>query len=310
MDFVLFSGSVTSPINYPRRRVHRETSSPTWRPENNASGNYSDRNSYENNNKGVPGMVSPATVSPSPWQTAPPPMSWNPWMTPAFWSAQMMSMQTPFINPFQAPMMSSMALTPPPTPTTSPVTVDSVQSKKECTNQVNTTLIGDVVFSALVAQQKAWQVQIIGNVTLQAAVDYVQNGTFDVSHRYIFLAIGSNQVYTSNQHDVSKFLHRLVFTIISINAEAKLFIIPVLPRPVDDTQVKQYIIDFNRMLSNATKKLAAESINVMFLSIQNCFLRAGKADDRWYSRDLVSLNQQGCSRLRNMVFEAAGFKKN
>ena len=136
----------------------------------------------------------------------------------------------------------------------------------------------------------------MGNITFNSAVELIQNGSLNVTHQYIFMAIGSNQVYSANQHDVTKYVNRTIFTLLSKNADAKIFVLPVLPRPVDDKHVKSHIIEFNRILSSAVKKLALESVNVKFLAVQNCFTADGRADNRLYSqtwylltnRDVVS----------------------
>ena len=62
------------------------------------------------------------------------------------------------------------------------------------------------------------------------------------------------------------------------------------------------------MINTCLKKL--KDNDVQFLSVQNFFIKNGFPDLRLFEEDRVSLNQEGCRKLRTLVFEAAGFKRN
>ena len=149
---------------------------------------------------------------------------------------------------------------------------------------------------------------MVGNLTFQTAVDYISKSKIVIDRKNIFIALGSNQIYSATKDNVNKWVNRLINTIDCLNSNCKIYFVPVLPRPIDNQQVKPYIIAVNKMIHACVKKCAKQ--HVQFLSIQNFFVKNGVPDPRLYENDKVSLNTDGCTKLRTLVFEAVGFKKN
>ena len=119
------------------------------------------------------------------------------------WAAQMMACQTMMMPVMPTTLPQRPAVVTQVAPV-APVPPPPIVKPGECTNPNNTTFIGDMVFSALMAQQKSWLVQIIGEMTLQTAVDLVSDNTLDVQPHNIFIGIGTNQVYTAMEHGNSE----------------------------------------------------------------------------------------------------------
>ena len=246
-----------------------------------------------------------------PWQQqqqqmpmSPPFISWNPWISQAMMSAQlassmMMTVPPPVQLGLQTPQVP---LQPTPLRSTSP-------SVRPDINSGNTTIIGDAVISVFTTLNGPWLVQMVGNLTIQVLAQLLVDGKM-IPKKYNFIAVGSNQLYSASDSDIRKYYNRILTVILDKVPKAKIYFIPVLPRPLDNDDVKAFVVDYNRHLSNTVKGMVRSGMSVRYLAIQNEFLFNGKPDGRYFAEGTQHLNEEGARRFRTLVFEAAGFKKN
>ena len=104
----------------------------------------------------------------------------------------------------------------------------------------------------------------------------VPEGFVTKDRKYIFLAIGSNEVMFSNHNKVAKAIDRLIQAISSLNSTCHLYqyVCGVLPRPVDES-ARPCIKKFNRGISLAVKNLLTKHQvqHVRYLPVQLSFLQ-------------------------------------
>ena len=76
-------------------------------------------------------------------------------------------------------------------------------SANDGTDQVispyNTTLIGDYIATAFKGTDNKWLVQATGNAMFQSVIRDVEHDTIKVDKKYIFIALGHNQLHTLNK---------------------------------------------------------------------------------------------------------------
>ena len=226
----------------------------------------------------------------------PPPMQfppWNPWM----WS--------PWTMPWTNQQMQ--CFTRPPVPAPMPAT--TVQQKPTISAD-NTTFIGDAVFVRMAETSASWLVQVVASLTCKSIIDLILQEKIKVDRKYIFIACGSSQLYTIGDADIRIYCNRLLDTIMSLNSTAKIFMVPILPRPADNDDARAYIVDFNKKLTKEIRKLERGFSNITFIPVQNHFLRNRIPEEKFYSEDRFSLNIEGCKKFKSLALEAAGFKRN
>ena len=214
---------------------------------------------------------------------------WNPWCMPM--------MPTPM------PMMQQATIK-----TNTLVNTQYNVKPKICKD--NTTIIADTRLALLKQDDPSWVVQLTGNMSFAQCTERIKQSQIITDKKYVFVALGSKQVYTGQERQMRSDVHNLVNTIIDVNAWVKVFLLPVLPRLVDNHYAKQYIIEFNKILSNAVKAMKNQGLQVNFLPIQNQFIVNGLPDERMFEPDGLTLNTEGCRLFKHRVFVAAGFKKN
>ena len=172
----------------------------------------------------------------------------------------------------------------------------------------NTTLIGDKMAAAFDKHDPLWLVQVSGNETFQTVLQKILDGEVTVQRKYVFIQIGSNQVQLGTRSMVYRLIGRIVQAIRQVNKNARVFFVGVLPRPIDNEQVKPKICEFNRFLAGAVKNV--KDGMVKYVPIQIHFLRGQLPRMEFYQPDRVLLNKEGAAQLRKRLFEAAGFKAN
>ena len=178
-------------------------------------------------------------------------------------------------------------------------------------NRANTTIIADVRLALMRSDDSSWTVQIAGNVSFAQCKDLVRNLAVIVNgKKYIFIAVGSNQIYQAKQSVVQSDIHQLIDIINCKNSGAKIFLLPVLPRLFDNEYAKAYIIEFNKGMATAVKGLDKMGLPVKFLPIQNSFIVNGLPQEQFFEKDQLTLSVMGCKKLKHLAFAAAGFKSN
>ena len=278
------------------------------------------------------GGISPGTSSwqPSERTLPPPPIAATiqNQQIPAAWQVANMNMpvglgqmwQNPFAmwNPW---MSNPWGMGIPPIPAmnaalTSSNTVVDEGSKQHTSQQPticreNTTIIADIRLALMKSDDAAWTVQIAGNVTFHQCMELIQSERLAVKgKKYVFISLGSNQVYEVRSEKVSQQVHRLMDVIFEKNPEVKVFMLPILPRLFDNEYAKEYIIELNRLCSNAVKRMNRLKMAVKFLSVQNSFIVNGTPDEKCFEKDKLTLSTTGCRKLKHLVFAAAGFRMN
>ena len=174
----------------------------------------------------------------------------------------------------------------------------------------NTTLIGDYISVALL-NSRSWLVQVFGNATFQSTTDKIIEQSLTVDKKYIFLQIGGNQIRSASKHSTFNQLLKTVTAVRQYNHDCKIFVVGVLPRPVENESAKPFIIKFNRWLKSACDRINAFFANVKFIPAQLSFIDStGPKLQYFNSDDLLTLNELGADLLKRMLFSHAGFVRN
>ena len=185
------------------------------------------------------------------------------------------------------------------------------QERKISISAHNTMLIGDYISAVFPADLQLMLVQAIGNATFQSTADLICADAIQVCHRYIFLQLGGNQIRSMDKEKVFKAALTVVIAIRERSPESRIFMLGVLPKPVENDSAKVHIMKFNRWLSIAVKRIDALFHRVKFLPVQLPFLNAsGPIMEYYNSDDQLTLNQAGAEVLRRAIFRLAGFVKN
>ena len=127
----------------------------------------------------------------------------------------------------------------------------------------NTTLIGDYTSVVFLPMDTKWLVQAQDNATFSSTLALVNDGMIAVGRRYIFIQLGGNQVRFAEKPKIYSWVLDLVVKIRERNPTCKIFFLGVLPRLVDNEDIKPYIMKFSRWLS-----VAVHEVNIIFKRIQ------------------------------------------
>ena len=122
-------------------------------------------------------------------------------------------------------------------------------------SNLNTTLIGDYVSVVFPEYHDKWLVQVFGNATFQSTLDNIIAEKIIVNRKYVFIQLGGNQLRTSSKENVFKSLLSVVLAIRDKNADARIFVVGVLPCPIENTSAKPLIMFFNRWLRDACERI-------------------------------------------------------
>ena len=151
-------------------------------------------------------------------------------------------------------------------------TSTSVVRQKIEISSANTMLIGDyssAVFSPLDAR---WLVQAQGNATFASILTLIKEDMIAVDRRYVFLQMGGNQVMTSDRQKIHSQVLELVVAIRQKNANSTIYFVGVLPRVVNNEEIKPFIMKFNRWLATSVKEVDIIFEHVRFLPVYLKFI--------------------------------------
>ena len=84
----------------------------------------------------------------------------------------------------------------------------------------------------------------------------------------------------------------------------------VLPRLVDNQEIKPYVVRFNRWLYNAATRMETMFKRVRFLPVHLKFLDSDGPKISYYNTDQLTLNVAGAVLLKEEIFRLAGFVQN
>ena len=103
---------------------------------------------------------------------------------------------------------------------------------------LNTTLIGDFTAAAFSDFDTKWLVQSAGNATFESITKGVNEGSILVDRKYVFLAVGANQVRSGERNKIFQQVLELVVAIRERNKDSRIFFTGILPRPVENLVIK------------------------------------------------------------------------
>ena len=156
--------------------------------------------------------------------------------------------------------------------TASTVNTRQVHKQDVTISNCNTTLIGDYTAVAFPDFQSKWFVQATGTATFTSVTSQIRQGDIAVNRKYIFIALGANQIRTAEGELEFQWILNLVVAIRERNNDSRIFITGVLPRPVENLAAKPLITKLNRWLVLAVNRVQALFKNVKFLPVQLRFI--------------------------------------
>ena len=193
-----------------------------------------------------------------------------------------------------------------------PITVQPKRagSRIEISN-LNTTLIGDYISAVFPEYDSKWLVQAIGNATFASTFDNIMSDNIIVNRKYIFLQLGGNQIRSANKESVFNALLKVVLAIREKNKESRVFVVGVLPCPVEDVNAKPLVMMFNRRLLNAVERVDEIIHKVKFIPAHLSFIDGqGPKLHLFNEDDKLTLNSVGAALLQAVLFKHAGFVRN
>ena len=190
------------------------------------------------------------------------------------------------------------------------VSIRSGESSRLEISPQNTTLIGDYTSVAMTNDSK-WLVQAQGNATFSSTLTFVKDGMLIMDRKYIFFQLGGNQVRGLDSFNMHSVMLELVITIRNANPESRIFFIGVLPRIVDNEQIKPYIMKFNRKLAATANEIDVLFEKVKFLPVHLKFINGTFPRVELFDvNNTLLLNNVGVALFKQAVFKLAGFVKN
>ena len=187
---------------------------------------------------------------------------------------------------------------------------NKVQHINEMVSSGNTMLIRDYIAALFPMHDKKWLIQASGNATIGSITEAIKDGNITVDRRYIFITVGHNQVRTITRAEINHSILQLVQVIRRKNAQCKIFVTTLLPRLVDNEEIRPFIIKFNRVLSQIMGKINRNDHRVLLLAVQHSFVKDAVPIQHYYNQDRYTLSKAGASNLKKTMFELAGFKPN
>lgn len=176
---------------------------------------------------------------------------------------------------------------------------------------MNTTLIGDYTSVVFPSHDTKWLVQAQGNATFASTLALVKDEMLVVDRRYIFVQLGGNQVRTGERTKIYSQVLDLVVYIRNKNATSKIFFIGVLPRVIDNEQIKPFIMKFNRWLAAAVNDVNSLFERIKFLPVHLQFLEGNVPKRPLFDQhNSLLLSPLGAAVFKESVFQLAGFVKN
>ena len=117
-------------------------------------------------------------------------------------------------------------------------------NRPEITN-LNTTFIGDYTATIFPPYNVKWLVQATGNATFSSTIENIKNGQIVVDRKYIFIQLGGNQLRMADKVSVFRNVMETTVAIRDRSPESRIFFLAVLPRIVDNKEIKPLLVKFN-----------------------------------------------------------------
>ena len=175
----------------------------------------------------------------------------------------------------------------------------------------NTTLIGDYTSVKFSSLDPRWLVQAQGNATLASTLALIKDGMIAVDRWYIFLQLGGNQVRSADKQKIYSQVLDIVVAIGNKNANSHIYFVAVLPRIIDNTDIKPFIMNFNRGLAAAVHQVNIIFERIRFLPVQLRFLNEiVPRREMFDEQNPLLLSQLGVELFQKAVFQLTGFVRN
>ena len=192
-----------------------------------------------------------------------------------------------------------------------PVPTNNNIARKAEISCANTTIIGDYIAVVFPEGSTSWWVQAYGNATLGSTTMLIKEGLVSVNRKYIFIQLGGNQLRTVDANKVFGAVIDMTVVIRERSPNSKIYFIGVLPRPIDNQDIKPYIVKFNRWLMQALNSANELFERVIFLPVHLKFINGNQPRAELFNQeDRCTLNAAGAFMFKKQVFELAGFVKN
>ena len=157
---------------------------------------------------------------------------------------------------------------------------------------------------------RKWLVQATGNATLQSLTHEIEENRITVDRHYVFIMIGHNQLQLTEKSKVIQLFTALIQAIRARNNWGKIFVVALLPRPVDNDTAKPLIVKFNRAMAQAIGRIRKRDQRVLLLPAQHKFILDASPIIQYYHENKYCLSQLGGQVLKDALFQLAGFVKN
>ena len=177
-------------------------------------------------------------------------------------------------------------------------------------SSANTMIIGTYITASLPVHDKHWLVQARGNATFHSTMQEIKGGVITVDRKYIFIELGANQVRSASAEMVEKWILDLVVTIRDLNKHCRMYFVGVLLRPVENEEIKPYIMKFNRWLTTAVNRMQALMGKIQMVPVHLRYLGTSGPRLHLFNQDGLTLNEAGAKLFRASLFQSAGFVQN
>ena len=154
--------------------------------------------------------------------------------------------------------------------------------------------------------------QVQGNATLGSTLALIKDQMLEIQRRYIFIQLGGNQVRSADRVKIYSQVLELVVAICNKSPDSRIFFIGVLPRIVDNCDIKPFIVKFNRWLASAVCEVDVVFKKIKFLPVHLKFLDGVIPKRNMFNtqNNSLLLSSTGAVYFREVTFQMAGFVKN
>ena len=175
----------------------------------------------------------------------------------------------------------------------------------------NTTLIGDYTSVVFPLSDTRWLVQAQENAMLTSVIALLNDNMLVVDRRYIFIQLGGNQLRSVDRMKIYSQVLDLVVAIRNKNPQSRIYFVGVLPRVIDNQDIKPFIMKFNRWLAMAAHEVNIIFEKVRFLPVQLNFLEGNEPKRHLFQQhNPLLLSESGSVLFKQAVFQLAGFIRN
>ena len=139
----------------------------------------------------------------------------------------------------------------------------------------------------------------------------IKDELINVNRQYVFIQLGGNQVRSVDSNKVFGLIIDMVVAIRQKSPGAKIYFITVLPRPVDNSDIKPFIVKFNRWLTAVVQSANELFEKIKILLVHLKFINAAQPRVKLFNaQDGCTLNEAGAIVFKKEVFQLATFVKN